>query len=106
MVASSGAKTVVVETSPKDGYVIDPEASPALRDLVLLLEMAIAYARHLPASRTDKVSALADLVATVPVHWKGARHGVIEILDRSTTMLDTEAVAALWPALLRARQGK
>lgn len=88
----------------KTGYVVDPEYSPAQRDLVLLLELAIAYARHLPGSRVDKVAALADLVARIPDHWRGARNGAIEFLDRSTTMLDSEAVAALWPALLRARQ--
>ena len=58
----------------------------------------------LPGSRVDKIAALADLVARLADHWKGARHGAIEFLGRSTTMPDSSAVSALCPALLRARQ--
>lgn len=89
----------------KIGYVLDPARAPAQKDFVQLLEMVIAYARHVRGCRTDKATALAELTACIADRWTGALHGVNEFLDRTTTMLDSTAVAAIWPSLLRMRQG-
>jgi hypothetical protein len=88
----------------KTGYAIDPGQSPPHKDLTHLLEMVIAYARHLPGSPASNVAAMSDIAAQIPEMWAGARHGVIEFLDRSITMLETRAGLAVWPSLLRVRE--
>lgn len=104
MIADSATLYASRHRSQKTGYVLDPTRSPAQKDLAQALEMVLAYARHLAGSRVTKAKALAELTALIADRWPGGRQGVIEFLDRSTTMLDSAAAAAVWPSLLKARQ--
>ena len=88
----------------KTGYVIDPSRSGVHRDLAQLIEIAMAYARELEGTPSAKVSAMAESIARIPEMWPGARQGLIELLDRTTNMLEARLVAAVWPSLLRLRQ--
>lgn len=104
MMSQMASAFAIAHGHRKTVYSLDSELSPAMKDLVQLLEMAIAFARNTPGAATAQIAALAGQVEGIPACWPGARYGCIEFLDRTVAMLPAIQAAGVWPFLLRLRE--